>query len=83
MRRGHTDSDLFELLAWGIAEVLEQQEKIMADFTALNDAIAKLSTDVDTALANAGATDQAAVDAATAAVGAIDAKVAPPAPPAA
>jgi cytochrome c556 len=62
----------------------ELLEKIMGDLTKLNEAVAKLGTDVDTLLAATPASDQAAIDAATAAVTAVDDKVvaATPAPPA-
>jgi cytochrome c556 len=62
----------------------ELLEKIMGDLTKLNEAVAKLGTDVDTLLAAAPASDQTAIDAATASVTALDDKVvaATPAPPA-
>lgn len=47
----------------------------MADFTKLNDAVAKLSTDVDTLVAAEASKTQPAIDSATAAVEAADAKV--------
>lgn len=56
--------------------VIQHQEKIMADFTKLNDAIAALSAKVDAQNAKPAPVDeQPAVDAATAAVEAIAAKI--------
>jgi len=49
--------------------------KMAADFTALNAAVAKLSTDVDALVAAQQPSVQPQVDAATAAVQAADAKV--------
>jgi len=50
-------------------------KKMAEDFTALNAAISKLQTDVNTLIASKTQTNQAAIDSATAAVNAVDASV--------
>lgn len=51
------------------------------DFTALNAAIAKLQSDVNTLIASKAQSNQAAIDAATAAVAAVDTTVTAATPP--
>lgn len=59
-----------------LRKILKRQEKLMADFTRLNAAVADLSTKVDALLAKPQPVDeQPAVDAAAAAVEAIAAKI--------
>lgn len=62
----------------------ELKEKIMADLTALNAAIAQLSTDANALVAalSASGGDQAAVDQATASIQAIDQSIQAALPPA-
>lgn len=74
---GHLSDRELSLLIW---------ETIMADFTALNAALAKVQTDLTTLLAaqQPPVSDQPAVDAATAMVADLDAKIVaatPPPPP--
>jgi hypothetical protein len=67
--------------------ILERQNAMALDFTALNAGIAKLSADVDTLISEAGSTPQSTVDAVTASVKAVSDKaeaaiaaLTPPAP---
>ena len=55
-------------------------ERIMADLTRLNNAVVKLTTDVDTLISSVP-NDQAAIDSAAAAVEAVDTKVVAALPP--
>jgi len=60
---------------------LWREKKMAEDFTALNAAIAKLQSDVNTLIASKAQSNQAAIDAATAAVAAVDTTVTAATPP--
>lgn len=67
---------LLRVIVSTLLRILTHQEKIMADFTKLNDAIAALSAKVDAQNSKPAPVDeQPAVDQATAAVEAIAAKI--------
>jgi outer membrane murein-binding lipoprotein Lpp len=58
-----------------LKQISERLERLMADVSKLNAAVATLNTHVDALITTTGGNDQPAVDQATAAVQAVDAKV--------
>jgi predicted nucleic acid-binding Zn-ribbon protein len=70
--------ELAELFSKEFSNLNKKLDKLMADFTALNQAIADNSTKIDTIIAKlgtAGGADQASIDTATANIAANNAKL--------
>lgn len=73
-----------EVLRFGLAEILVNQEKQMSALTDLQAAVTKLQTDVNAFIAaNSGGASDADLQALTTQINAIDAVINPPATPAA